>query len=247
MVKYHFSNVTYAQYNTLINLQVCIFRPSHSVRKICLVALWRLSTNIDYRLLGQMFNIGKSTACEITLDFCKAVVDHLMPVYVKFPEGEDLRATVDGFLHKWGFPQTAGAIDGTHIPILAPKEYNTDYYNRKGWYSMVMQAVVDHEYKFIDIASGWPGSVHDARVFKDSAIYAKGKNGTLFSNESININGIQVPIHLIGDPAYPLSRWLIKPYAKVANMDPNEEHFNYRLSRARMVVECAFGRLKGRW
>ena len=137
-----------------------------------------------------MFNIGKSTACEITLDFCKAVVDHLMPVYVKFPEGEDLRATVNGFLHIWGFPQTAGAIDGTPIPILAPKEYHTDYYNRKGWHSMVMQAVVDHEYKFIDIASGWPGSVHDDRVFKDSAIYAKGENGSLFSVEPVNINGI---------------------------------------------------------
>ena len=32
---------------------------------------------------------------------------------------------------KWGFPQCVGAIDGTHIPIIAPKENALDYFNCK--------------------------------------------------------------------------------------------------------------------
>ena len=36
-----------------------------------------------------------------------------------------------------------GAIDRSHIPIKAPKQYPMDYYNKKGFYSTVLQAVID--------------------------------------------------------------------------------------------------------
>jgi len=36
-----------------------------------------------------------------------------------------------------------GAIDGTHIPVTALSEGKKDFNNRKGWDSMVLQAVVD--------------------------------------------------------------------------------------------------------
>ena len=60
-----------------------------------------------------------------------------------------------------------GSIDGCHIPVMPPSSNHTDYYNRKGWYSIILQAVVDHEYIFRDISVGWPGSVNDARVYRD--------------------------------------------------------------------------------
>lgn len=53
--------------------------------------------------------------------------------------------------------------------------------------------------------------------------------------------------HIIGDAAFPLLLWLMKPYTITNDMPLEKKNFNYRLSRARMTVENAFGRLKGRW
>ena len=43
------------------------------------------------------------------------------------------------FETKWGFPQCAGAVDGTQIPVVAPSDCPTDYYNRKGFHSIIMR------------------------------------------------------------------------------------------------------------
>ena len=96
--------------------------------------------------------------------------------YVYIPQGRKLKEIIEGFETYWGFPQAAGAIDGSHIPILRPDESASDYYNRKGYYSVIMQAMVDFRgYVYI----GWPGKVHDARVFANSSLYQRGMNGTL--------------------------------------------------------------------
>jgi hypothetical protein len=41
-----------------------------------------------------------------------------------------------------GFPNCGGAIDSTHIPIIAPSESHGDYLNRKGYYSLIMQGSI---------------------------------------------------------------------------------------------------------
>ena len=51
---------------------------------------------------------------------------------------------------------------------------------------------------------------------------------------------------MVADAAFPFSTWLMKPYT-CAILTSEERYFNYRLSRARMVTECAYGQLKGRF
>ena len=79
--------------------------------------------------------------------------------YIKVPTGERMHDVVNGFKNRWGMPQVGGAVDGIHIPIIAPVDHHADYYNRKGCYSVVMQAVVDFRHRFMDVKVGWPGSV----------------------------------------------------------------------------------------
>ena len=96
------------------------------------LTLWFLSTNADYCTIGHLFGVSKSTVCIITKEVCATIVDKLLPKYIGIPGDEGLREVVDGFKSKLGFPQCAGAVDGTHIPIMSPEDFPADYYNRKG-------------------------------------------------------------------------------------------------------------------
>ena len=146
----------------LIQRQQTYLRDPVDVDQRVAITLWRLATNVEYCIIAQLLGIGRSTACTITLDTCCAI-GKLLPKYVCVPVGDQLRRNVDGFEARWGFPQAAGAIDGTHIPILRPQgDSRADYFNRKGYYSIVMQAVMDFRGIFMDIYFGWPGKVHDA-------------------------------------------------------------------------------------
>ena len=133
--------------------------------------------------------------CTIVQETCHVIVSTLMNTYIKFPSGHELQEAVEKFESKWGFPQCAGAIDGSHIPIAAPELNHTDYYNRKGWYSMIVQAIVDADYLFRDICVGWPGSVHDARVFVNSKIYEQITNDNILAaGQCREVLGHQIPV-----------------------------------------------------
>ena len=94
---------------------------------------------------------------------------------------------------------------------------------------------------------GYPGRVHDARVLNNSGLFLTAQeNGTAFPGGQCCVDeGVQVPVLLLGDPAYPLLPWLMKPYPE-GRPTNNEATFNYHLSRARVVVERVFGMLKQR-
>ena len=110
-----------------------------------------------------------------------------------------------------------------------------------------MQAVVDYQGLFMDVYIRLPGKVHDARVFVNLLLYKGMENGTLFPRQIKVLNEVEVPLVILGDPAYPAITWLMKPYPEHAHMTPQMRHYNYRQSRAWIVVENSFGWLKGRW
>lgn len=199
------------------------------------VTLWFLATSTDYRTLSHLFGISKASVCMIIREVCRAIVENLTKQYIKIPHGNELRNMITSFKEKFGFPSCGGALDGSHIPISAPVEHHTDYYNRKGFYSIVLQGLVDHRYCFIDVYTGWPGSVHDARVFSQSSLFNKGKKGTLFPNWIDKIGDADVPIVILGDSAYPLLCWLMKPFPHKGALTQGQKKYNYKLSSARVV------------
>uniref|UniRef100_A0A452HRH7 DDE Tnp4 domain-containing protein n=1 Tax=Gopherus agassizii TaxID=38772 RepID=A0A452HRH7_9SAUR len=216
-------------------------RAALPVEKRVAIAIWKLATPDCFRSVANQFGVGKSTFGMVLMQVCTAINRTLLRRTVTLGNVQDI---VDGFA-EMGFPNCGGAIDGTHIPILSPPHLASEYVNRKGYFSVVLQALVDHRGRFTDIYSGWPGKVHDARIFRNSSLFRRLRAGTFFPDRKITVGDVEMPTVILGDPAYPLMPWLMKPYT--GKLDRSKDRFNYRLSRCRMTVECAFGRLKARW
>ena len=179
---------------------------------------------------------------------CTVISTVLGPQYITLPKTEnELEEAVQQFYSKHGFPQCFGAVDGTHIFIKQPNRSATDFLNRKSRFSVNVQATCNYKYCFSDVVVKWPGSVHDSCIFYNSALNKMLRYGAippLYIHLTPDTE--PVPVCVLRDPAYPLLPYLMKEFPGGGNT-VQEQYFGYRLSSARMVIECAFARLKGRF
>lgn len=164
------------------------------------------------------------------------------------PTEEMLFNIAQDFYLLWDMPHCFGAIDGCHIDIKKPANTGKLHFNYKQYFSTVLQAVVDAHCKFISIDVGGYGSQHDATTYRKSTFYKALMDTTIKIPEDDELpnSDIILPYFLIGDGAYPISENLMKPYPG-KGLPQDKIIFNKRLSRARSVVECAFGRLFQKW
>ena len=135
------------------------------VNKRVVVALWRLATGDTYRSTGLQFGIGRCTAMLITHDFGEAIAKRATE-FIKFPATEQkVLQSIRLFTNKSSFPQVVRAIGGSHITLkTVPVNKRIEYFNRKQDYSILIQAVADASFKFLDVSTGYPDSIHDARI-----------------------------------------------------------------------------------
>ena len=198
-------------------------------------------------MTANTFGCSVASTCKAVKEITRILSRNLATRFIIYPTSKEEVEKINGeFLKKFGFPKITGCVDGTHIPISEPHENSHDYFSYKMKYSINVQAMCDARGKFIDVDIKWPGSLHDARVFANSAVQNNYRNGMfkLFYDE-LTPGGELVPQLLLGDPAYPLLPYVMKEYETCKN--DSEVMFNTMLRSARNQIECAFGRLKARW
>lgn len=191
----------------------------------------------SYRQISDRFNITKSS---VFRDL-HAVVEWIVSIsglYIKWPGEENIRINQIRFEKMKNFPRVVGEIDGCHIRMNCPKSNKEAYYNRKKYFSILLQGTVDSDKKFIDVHCGEPGSIHDAPMFRRSNICNQ-----ICANPSLMVQGGI----LLGDSAYPDYDFLVTPYKDLGNLSAKQIKFNYMHSATRIVVENAFGLLKSRF
>ena len=121
------------------------------------------------------------------------------------------------------------------------------HYNYKGTFSGVLMAIVDARFRFMMVDIGSYGRNSDGGIFRK-----------LLRENKLNLPPPEMlqnseecgplPYVFVVDEAFPLMTNLLRPYAKGKKTLPEDHQiFNYRLSRARRIIENAFGILASRW
>ncbi|XP_025031539.1 uncharacterized protein LOC103061706 isoform X1 [Python bivittatus] len=225
----------------LLQRQNTVLRIPIAVEERVAITVWWLATQASYREVAHQFGIGRTTVGNIVVEVCLAI-ELLLKCTVCLGDHQKI---MDGF-GAMGFPHCVGAVDRCHIPICAPYGQREQCVNRKNYYLMLLQGTVDHTGRFIDIEVGYSGTHRDAFMFRNSSL-CKAMDAGVFvpGNPTMTYGGVTIPPLILGDDAYPLRRWLMKPF--VGRLGHREMLYNRVFHRCRNVVERAFGRLKARW
>ncbi|XP_048242507.1 uncharacterized protein LOC125374866 [Haliotis rufescens] len=151
-------------------------------------------------------------------------------------------------MEKWNFPHTCGALDGKHVACKAPPKSGSVYYNYKEFYSIMLIALIDADCTFLWAVVGSPGSSSDAQIYNESEFQQMAEDGTIGfpASDPLPNNYKDVPYFFVSDDAFGLRKHMIKTYT-LCGLTEEERIFNYRLSRAKRVIENAFGILANRF
>lgn len=207
-----------------------------------------LSQGVSRNFLAWSFRMGASTVREIIIEVCDVLWKVLSPTYMTQLNTVDWKMVADEFHSKWQMPNCLGSIDGKHVQIKCPPKSGSKYYNYKGHFSIVLLGVCDANYVFTAVDVGAYGSQSDGGIFRNAEFGKKVLHNLLNvpgPTKLPNSNKI-TPLFFVGDNAFPLRTNLMRPYPGLL-LETKKDAFNYRLSRARRVIENAFGILSTRW
>ena len=184
------------------------------------------------------FRIGRSTVCNILKKTSEIIWDVLQPQYVKAPSSEEEWMGIsDQFQHIWNFPNCIGAIDGKHVVMQAPVNAGLSFLSIKAHYRFI---VVD---------------VGDACHHSNGGVLSNSSFGQALDDKTLHISrgrplpgtsSPMLPYVIVGDEAFPFKENMMRPYPG-KNLDEPECIYNYRLSRARRIIENSCGILAARW
>lgn len=191
---------------------------------------------------------GISTIANIVRFVCQTIWDKLKNYCIPKITEELMAQIAEGFERKTNFPNCVGALDGKHIRILNPNNSGSLFFNYKNYNSVVLLALVDTNYKFIYVDIGAYGKECDSTVFHNSKLYDSLTKGQFSIPPPKQLPGFQkeIPYVFVADEGLPLMENLMRPYPG-KYLSVQNRVYNYRLTRARQYVECAFGILANKW
>lgn len=208
-----------------------------------------LATGCYFTDLHYTYRMGRSTICAIVKEVCNSIWNKLVAECIPQLDEESCEAIAAGFEKNANLPHCIGAVDGKHIRVVNPATSGSLYFNYKHFFSIVLMAVADSDYRFVHVDIGAYGSECDPSVFKESSLWKSIENQSLELPKDRPLPGTEnpnVPYFLVGDEAFGLHRHLMRPYGG-KQLTVQKRLYNYRHCRARRYVECTFGILSNKW
>ena len=181
------------------------------------MTLRHLATGDRYHTLQYDFRCGYSTVVMTVQEVCQTTIQEFKDEVMPLPRTpEDWMAISQQFQVQWNVPHALGAKDGKHIVIKKPNNLGSVFYNYKGLFSVVLLALVDAEYKFIWIDTGGEGHQSDAHLFGSSELKECINDNPIHFPDSDRLpnDDRNTPYFILGDDAFPLRTYLLKPYGR---------------------------------
>ncbi|XP_077148278.1 uncharacterized protein LOC143808983 [Ranitomeya variabilis] len=141
----------------LIRRQDTVLRAAISVEERLAVTLRFLATGGSLQDLHYSSAISRPLLSVLIPETCEAIV-HGLRHYMEFPRTPDeWRKIAIGFEQQWQFPNCGGALDGKHVRITQPPNTGSFFFNYKGYFSVILMALVNANYEFINVDVGMNG------------------------------------------------------------------------------------------
>lgn len=186
--------------------------------------------------ISNFFGIGAGVVDGCRNKALEALMSLESQVYF-WPTADERKAIASRIKEQYLFPNCVGLIDGTLLPLAyKPILHGENYLSRKKFYALVALVVCDDQARVLYYHVGWPGSVHDNRVWRNCKLH---KDDTHFSGKE----------SLLGDSAFTGSKRMVPPYKNPAGgeLGNNHTNFNTLLAKPRVKSEHCIGMLKGRF
>ena len=184
------------------------------------------------------FGIGYGTA-SLYRDRVTKALWSLSKEYIRWPDEDERTEIAREIQQLYHFPHCVAIVDGTLFP-LAFEPYTMDapdYSGRKYGYSLSTLIICDQKRRIRHYLAGFPGSVHDNRIWKATKLY-QTPNSYFLPRE-----------YCVGDSAFENDWFMVSAFKKPKDRAIPEQHvkFNEKLARMRITSEHCIGMLKGRF
>ena len=114
-----------------------------------MIALRFFASGSHLQVIGDTMGHDKSTISRVIRQVAVALVE-MKDTFIKWPQTpEKLNSIKNGCYQKAGFPNVVGCIDGADVPIQAPMDDEPSFVYRKGFHSINVQGICDHNSKYM--------------------------------------------------------------------------------------------------
>ncbi|KAG9160807.1 hypothetical protein Leryth_008639 [Lithospermum erythrorhizon] len=213
------------------------------------IALRRLSSGESLSLIGEELGVHRSTVSKITWQFVEVMEEKGLH-HLRWPSTvESMEEIKINFEKIWGLPNCCGAIDATHIVFGSNLSDSSNHVwcDQEKNCSMLLQAIVDPELRFLDIVTGWPGSLTNSQLLRGSTFHNLAEEGNRLNGRKLDLSDkTELREYIIGDPGFPLLPWLLTPY-QGRGLSDVQCNFNKRLKETHKVAQRALAKLKETW
>jgi len=149
-----------------------------------------LATGESFRSLSLAFRISHSCISLIIKITLSALKKYLTTIFLPDITTVDFNVKASEFWTKWNFPNCILAIDWKHVRVRSPNNTGSLFFNYEDYFSIVLLAMVDANYKFIAVDVGSFGKEGDSGICLKSTMAKKTLDGSFGFAEAKKITGI---------------------------------------------------------